>query len=468
MNGFLRQSTASQARSIGPFVDDTDFKTAETGLTIANTDIKLVANGGASADKNSGGGTHRTNGNYGVTFDATDTATVGELEVSVKVAGALQVFKTFVVLEEAVYDALFVASALGYVANAPVNVAQFGGSNGTFSSGRPEVNTTHAAGTAWGSGAITAASIASGAFTAAKFAAGAFDAVWSVAARILTAATNITSTGGTTVPQTGDSYARIGAPAGASLAADVAAAKVDTAAILDDTGTSGVVVAAASKTGYALSAAGVQVIWDALTAALTTANSIGKLLVDNINATISSRASQTSLDTVDDFLDTEVAAILAAVDTEVAAIKAVTDLLPNAGALTSLATQASVNTIDDFLDTEIADILTDTGTTIDDLVDDLEGRLTAALATALAAHSLGVGRGVADAGSSTTALVIKTVNGGAGDATNDHYNGRHVIFTSGALLLQAASITDYVGATKTLTISAVTDTPADNDTFIIV
>lgn len=45
------------------------------------------------------------------------------------------------------------------------------------------------------------------------------------------------------------------------------------------------------KTGYALSAAGIQAIWDALTAALTTASSIGKLLVDNINATISSRAT---------------------------------------------------------------------------------------------------------------------------------------------------------------------------------
>lgn len=67
-----------------------------------------------------------------------------------------------------------------------VNVEQFGGSNGTFSSGRPEVNTTHAAGTAWNSGAIgastlasdtiAAAKIASGAITSAKFAAGAIDA----------------------------------------------------------------------------------------------------------------------------------------------------------------------------------------------------------------------------------------------------------------------------------------------------
>lgn len=50
------------------------------------------------------------------------------------------------------------------------------------------------------------------------------------------------------------------------------------------------------KTGYSLSAAGIQAIWDALTAALTTAGSIGKLLVDNVNATISSRSSHTAAD----------------------------------------------------------------------------------------------------------------------------------------------------------------------------
>lgn len=51
------------------------------------------------------------------------------------------------------------------------------------------------------------------------------------------------------------------------------------------------------KTGYALSAAGVQAIWDALTSALTTVGSIGKLLVDNINATISSRSTYAGADT---------------------------------------------------------------------------------------------------------------------------------------------------------------------------
>lgn len=51
------------------------------------------------------------------------------------------------------------------------------------------------------------------------------------------------------------------------------------------------------------------------------------LLNTNLDATVSSRASQASVNTIDDFLDTEVAAILAAVDTEVAAILADTNEL---------------------------------------------------------------------------------------------------------------------------------------------
>lgn len=85
------------------------------------------------------------------------------------------------------------------------------------------------------SGRVTVGSIINGAIAAATFAANALDAVWATATRVLTAATNITSTGGTTVPQTGDSFARLGAPAGASVSADVAAVKLQTGAIETDT-----------------------------------------------------------------------------------------------------------------------------------------------------------------------------------------------------------------------------------------
>lgn len=140
---FLKQSTAAQAIKLCGFVDSTDGNTEESGLTIANTDIKISKNGGSFGNKNSGGATYDAVGCYTVTLDATDTNTVGRLDIAVHASGALPVYARYQVLEEAVNDAFYAASAPGYVANAPVNVAQFGGANGTFASGRPEVNTTH-------------------------------------------------------------------------------------------------------------------------------------------------------------------------------------------------------------------------------------------------------------------------------------------------------------------------------------
>src|SRR4051812_39898451 len=92
---WLKQSTASQAVKFGPFVSTTDANTESTGLTIANTDIKCSKNGGTIAAKNSGGGTHDANGFYTVTFDATDTNTVGRFQCYVHVAGALPVYQEF-------------------------------------------------------------------------------------------------------------------------------------------------------------------------------------------------------------------------------------------------------------------------------------------------------------------------------------------------------------------------------------
>ena len=112
---FLRQSTAGQEILLGPFVDSTDGVTAETGLTIANTDIKLWVDGATTeANKTSGGATHIASGRYYAVLDATDTATVGKMEVNVAVAGALPVRREYHVLEEVIYDSLFAASAAGY------------------------------------------------------------------------------------------------------------------------------------------------------------------------------------------------------------------------------------------------------------------------------------------------------------------------------------------------------------------
>ena len=56
------------------------------------------------------------------------------------------------------------------------------------------------------------------------------------------------------------------------------------------------------------------------------------------------------------------------------------------------------------------------------------------------------------------------------EATTQHYNGRTIIFTSGVLLNQATSISNYslVTGRGHFTVVALTEAPGNNDTFIIV
>lgn len=103
----LKQSTAVTIK-LGPFVDDTDGKTAETGLTISQADIRLSKNGGDFAQtNNSAGATADEFGYYDVPLDTTDTNTLGRLRVAVLESGALPVWQDFVVVTANVYDTLF-------------------------------------------------------------------------------------------------------------------------------------------------------------------------------------------------------------------------------------------------------------------------------------------------------------------------------------------------------------------------
>lgn len=54
------------------------------------------------------------------------------------------------------------------------------------------------------------------------------------------------------------------------------------------------------------------------------------------------------------------------------------------------------------------------------------------------------------------------------EATNDHFIGRIILWTSGPLVNQATDITDYVGTNGLLTFTEVTDVPVNGNTFIIV
>jgi len=108
----LKQSTAVTVK-IGPFLDDTDGKTPETGLTISQSDVRLSKNGGDFAAKNeSSSAGHDENGYYNVALDATDTGTLGRLKLAVNKSGALPVWHDFVVLPGHIYDWLFGAGSL--------------------------------------------------------------------------------------------------------------------------------------------------------------------------------------------------------------------------------------------------------------------------------------------------------------------------------------------------------------------
>lgn len=103
---WLRQSTAV-TKKFGPFLDDTDGVTEETGLTISQADIRLSKNGGNIAQSNNAtGATHDELGYYGVPLDTTDTGTLGSLKVMIHESGALPVWKEFMVVPADVYDSL--------------------------------------------------------------------------------------------------------------------------------------------------------------------------------------------------------------------------------------------------------------------------------------------------------------------------------------------------------------------------
>lgn len=109
MTAWLKQSTAVDI-ALGPFVDNTDGFTAETALTITQADVRLKKNAGAWAQKSDAtSAAHEENGWYEIELDATDTNTLGILIVAVNEAGALPVWREFMVVPANVYDSLISA-----------------------------------------------------------------------------------------------------------------------------------------------------------------------------------------------------------------------------------------------------------------------------------------------------------------------------------------------------------------------
>lgn len=112
MGLWLKQSTAVTVK-IGPFIDDTDGKTAETGLTLTQADIRISKNGANIIQKNeANNATTDELGYYDCPIDTTDTDTLGRLQLFVHEAGALPVFHEYMVVPANVWDSMFGADLL--------------------------------------------------------------------------------------------------------------------------------------------------------------------------------------------------------------------------------------------------------------------------------------------------------------------------------------------------------------------
>lgn len=273
------------------------------------------------------------------------------------------------------------------------------------------------------------------------------------------------------------------------------------------------------KTGYALSSAGVQAIWDALTSALTTVNSIGKRLVDNIDAAISSRLATSGYTTPPTAASIAAAVLVESVPSHAGIANSLAQYVSNTK---DFASQAQDNTAglasgiyplgptgNDTTHLNLAGFVNEDDTLIDTLVVISHGgnlysrwiedwvnatqlatvaalpftptagdqswlvigakrEIDATTTAKLQAHAAGVLTIVVGTGSSPTTVKLSTVNGAAPSSVNDFYNNRVIVLTSGALAGQAAQITDYDGASTTATISGLTAAPANGVTGVIV
>lgn len=258
----LKQSTAVDVL-IGPFVDRTDGYTSETG---ESPSVKLSKNGQTLAAKNDATTpVHDADGYYNCELDATDTNTVGTLVATVAAsANALPVRHEFYVVEEAVYDVLYAASAEGPL-------------QGTTAGNKLDVTATGAAGIDWGNvenkttandlsatdiqlcdtvttltghtaqtgDSFARIGVAGAGLTAINLPNQTMDITGSITGNLSGSVGSVTGAVGSVTgsvgsvvghtAQTGDSFARLGGPAGASVSADIAAVKVDTAATVVDT-----------------------------------------------------------------------------------------------------------------------------------------------------------------------------------------------------------------------------------------
>jgi len=287
----LKQSIAVDVL-IGPFLDISDGAAAESG---ESPSVKLSKNGQTLAAKNDvTTPTHDADGYYNCELDATDTNTVGQLVLTVAAsANALPVRHEFQVMEEATYDALYGASANGFNASGAVTLAAATHTGAVI----PTVTTLT------GHTAQTGDSFAR---------IGANGAGLSAIPTIATV-TNLTNL--PTMPTDWVTAAGMSAGAvseiqsGLATPTNITAGTITTATnVTNDVGITQAgadkVWSSATRTLTAFSTSLALSVWDVLESAIVTASTIGIKLKTNLDATVSSRMAEASINTTGGAVDT--------------------------------------------------------------------------------------------------------------------------------------------------------------------
>lgn len=334
-----------------------------------------------------------------------------------------------------------------------VNTTHFGGTAATTSAGRPEVNTTHAAGTAWGSGAITAASIAADAITAAKIADGAIDA-GAIAADAITAA-KIADGAIDAATFAASAITSTVLANDAITAAKIADGAIDAATFANNA------ITAASIAADAITAA--KIADGAIDAATFAANAITSTVIANDAITDAKVAA-----------DVTIASVTGAVGSVTGAVGSVTGAVGSVtGAVGSVTGNVGGNVVG-----TVASVVGNVGGNVTGSVGSVVAEVTADMvkisgdsgaADRLEAMMDGIlVCQVNDTAATTTAFAAD----GFTEATDDHFNGRLITFLTGNLAGQQTAITDYDAAghaqgNQAFVVDALTEAPANNDTFVI-
>jgi len=441
---FLKEDTITTVQ-FGPFVDKTDGVTLEVGLATAmdnaTTGIRVSKNGAAFADRDSATApSYDAMGCYRVALSATDTSDVGVVRIIFEEsATCLPHWEDFMVMPGNVYDSMFGTDTL------QVDVTQVGGA------------TTNVAAMATNVDAI----------------------LTDTGTTLDDHLTDIKGTG--FVKDTHslidiETYVDIlddGTSGNVKIATDVAAVLVDTGTTLD---------------GHLTDIKGTGFVKD--THSLIDIETYVDILDDGTSGNVK--------------IATDVAAVL--VDTGTTLDDHLTDI-KGTGFVKDTHSLIDIETYVDILDdgtsgnvkiaTDVAAVLVDTGTTLDgklntaqsdlDIITDTDGVILGAAgvglitANTIDANIVQISGNATSADNlkaSTLAITVSAVNDASAsttafiadltEVTNDHYNTQVVCFTSGNLAGQKSDITDYDGATKTITVTALTEAPADNDVFVIV